>query len=194
MASQFADLQIGRIAVHEVFVRDHDHQVVSPSYSESLVLLNAAGLDAIRDRLIKAMGSDSKSIEMSIEDEEPASVFQASCPPAKPLPPRPDQRERSPVVNRKWSSSQKPSSSGCKHIVHAILLTDKRSSVTPSCVICRSNPHRNPLRWSGRSPRFHRSIDVSKRPRCDRTIQSVWLPRCTFRRHHDRTSGTIGTL
>lgn len=76
MPSRLADLQIRRIAVHEVFVRDNDLQPVPPRFSESLALLSADGLAAIRERLIKALGSDSKSIEMTIREDGPASTFQ----------------------------------------------------------------------------------------------------------------------
>jgi nucleoid-associated protein YejK len=76
MMSVFSDLTINRLAVHEVFVRDEDMQPVPPRLSESLVVLEAAGLEAIRERIIRAMGSDSKSIEMSVMEDGVGSTFQ----------------------------------------------------------------------------------------------------------------------
>src|SRR5215216_256529 len=76
MPTRFADLKLGRIAVHEVFVRDQNHQPIPPRFSQELANLSADALAAIRERLIRAMGSDAKSIEMSIKDDGPGSTFQ----------------------------------------------------------------------------------------------------------------------
>lgn len=74
--SLFSDLRIDRIAVHEVFKRDEDLQPVAPKCSDALLNLDEEGLGALRDRITKAMGSDSKSVEMTVTEDGPASTFQ----------------------------------------------------------------------------------------------------------------------
>lgn len=62
----FQNLSINRVIIHEVFQREDDRAIVPPNYSNALVDLDQAALDALRDRVISAMGSASRSMEMSI--------------------------------------------------------------------------------------------------------------------------------
>lgn len=79
MASPFADLIIQDVAVHEVLQRDIDLQPVPPRYSTRLADLGKDGLMALRDRVSKAMSSDSKSVEMRISDQSERSAFAFAC-------------------------------------------------------------------------------------------------------------------
>lgn len=62
----FQNLTINRVIIHEVFQREDDRAIVRPTYSNALENLDQAALDALRDRVISAMGSASRSMEMSI--------------------------------------------------------------------------------------------------------------------------------
>src|SRR5690625_1073868 len=79
MASPFADLIIQDVAVHEVLKRDEDRQPAPPRFSTQLARLRPDGLMAIRERVVKAMSSDSKSVEMTIKNQEENSVFAFAC-------------------------------------------------------------------------------------------------------------------
>lgn len=62
----FQNLTINRVIIHEVFQREDDRTIVPPNFSNAMVDLDHAALDALRDRVISAMGSASRSEEMSI--------------------------------------------------------------------------------------------------------------------------------
>lgn len=79
MPSLFANLQINRVAVHEVLRRETDLEPLAPRCSDCLADLGHDGLFALRERVVKAMGSDSKSIEMSIRDDSANSAFSLCC-------------------------------------------------------------------------------------------------------------------
>lgn len=62
----FQNLSINRVIIHEVFQRQDDRAIVPPRCGNALVNLNQDALDALRDRVISAMGSASRSMEMGI--------------------------------------------------------------------------------------------------------------------------------
>lgn len=60
----FENLQISRLVIHEVFKRSYDREVIPPQYGAGLVQLNQEAKDALRERVLDAVGSASKSMEM----------------------------------------------------------------------------------------------------------------------------------
>ena len=70
----FENLVINRIIIHEVFKRSDDRTIVPPNYGNALVVLDQSALDALRDRVISAMGSASRSMEMSIVHTDDSSA------------------------------------------------------------------------------------------------------------------------
>lgn len=75
MPLPFADLTLRRLAVHEVFVRDTDRAPIAPRCSTNLAALGVDGLRVIRDRLLAAIGSDARRIEMVVSEDGPGSTF-----------------------------------------------------------------------------------------------------------------------
>jgi hypothetical protein len=75
MPNAFFDLRLNRIAVHEIFKRDVDLQPIPPRCSDTLANLDAEGKSAIRERIIGALGSNSKSVQMSVVDDGPGTAF-----------------------------------------------------------------------------------------------------------------------
>lgn len=69
------DLELNRIAVHEVLLRDEDLTPKPPRCSETLAQLDADGISTIRLRLSKALGSNTKSVEMEVRDHDAGSCF-----------------------------------------------------------------------------------------------------------------------
>lgn len=75
MPNPFLDLQLNRIAVHEIFKRELDLLPIPPRCSDTLADLDQAGKSAIRERIIGALGSNSKSVQMSVVEDGPGSAF-----------------------------------------------------------------------------------------------------------------------
>lgn len=70
----FQNLVINQVMIHEVFQRQDDRTVVPPRFSDAAVDLDQDALDAMRDRVITAMGSASRSMEMCISQSGPGSA------------------------------------------------------------------------------------------------------------------------
>ncbi|WP_159415482.1 nucleoid-associated protein [Ensifer adhaerens] len=68
------NLQIGRIAMHEVLRRDDDRQPKQPIYGTSLENLSIAAKAAFRLRVTEALSTQAKSIEMVIADTGAGSM------------------------------------------------------------------------------------------------------------------------
>ncbi len=77
MSFNFANLSIEKIIIHQIFKRDEKREVVEPRYNNEFTDLDASGLDELQNRIIKALGSDSYSIEMEISDFSQTSTFQS---------------------------------------------------------------------------------------------------------------------
>ena len=75
MKRVFSGLVITGIAVHEVLRRNEDLAPVPPRCSDALAELEPQGMEALRQRVATALGSDSKSVEMEIIDRGRDSVF-----------------------------------------------------------------------------------------------------------------------
>ncbi len=78
MAGYIPAFSIERVIIHEVFERGEDRAIVPPNYGIALVALDQDALDALRDRVISAMGSASKSMEMSVVQSGAGSAAAAA--------------------------------------------------------------------------------------------------------------------
>ncbi|MDN5079522.1 hypothetical protein O8C89_03190 [Aliarcobacter butzleri] len=63
---EFINLNISKIITHEIFKRDDQKQIVEPKLNDELTILNDDGLSILTERIVAAIGQDSKSIEMNI--------------------------------------------------------------------------------------------------------------------------------
>jgi len=76
------NLIITRIVAHEVFRRNDDKTLVPPDYGIALTPLSAKAGEVLATRIIKAMGSNSKSMDMVIANVAAVSVGDALLSPA----------------------------------------------------------------------------------------------------------------
>jgi hypothetical protein len=75
MAFNFSNLRINRIIVHQVFQRNDNRELISPKFSIDFTNLDQGGFSTLQDRIINALGDESHSIEMHINDSSPNSTF-----------------------------------------------------------------------------------------------------------------------
>ena len=73
--AEFANFQIEKMIIHEIFKLDDARQIVPPRLNDSLTILDAAGLHVLGERVVAAIGIDSKSVEMDISDQSEGSVY-----------------------------------------------------------------------------------------------------------------------
>lgn len=73
---RFEGLTIQRIIVHRVYPRTADRQLVAPKISSKLIRLERNAVDALQQRITKALGNKSHGIEMSIQESGAGSFFQ----------------------------------------------------------------------------------------------------------------------
>lgn len=73
--AEFSNFQIEKMIIHEIFKLDDERQIVPPRLNNSLTILNAAGLQVLGERVVAAIGIDSKSVEMDITDQSEGSVY-----------------------------------------------------------------------------------------------------------------------
>lgn len=71
----FANLNFKRIVIHEVFKRNDDRTPVPPAYGNALIALGEDATEAMRSRVILAMGKASQSMEMEIRKSEAGSML-----------------------------------------------------------------------------------------------------------------------
>jgi hypothetical protein len=62
----FQNLSITRVIIHRVFQRQTDRQIVPPVYGVALTILGAEETTALQDRVLSALGSSSKCMQMAI--------------------------------------------------------------------------------------------------------------------------------
>jgi hypothetical protein len=62
----FQNLSITRVIIHRVFQRQTDRQIVPPVYGVALTILGAEETTALQDRVLSALGSGSKCMQMAI--------------------------------------------------------------------------------------------------------------------------------
>lgn len=60
------NLQVSRIAIHEVFQREDDRKVVAPVYASQLENLSENAIAAFKSRVTEALSAQAKSLEMEI--------------------------------------------------------------------------------------------------------------------------------
>ncbi len=75
MPFEFSNMRLHRIIVHQIFKRDENGNVQEPHYSRELTELDQSGLNALQERIVDAIGDDSHSLEMHINDSETNSTF-----------------------------------------------------------------------------------------------------------------------
>lgn len=75
MGFQFINLQIEHMILHEIYKRNNDQSIKAPLCSNELTQLDAQGLNTLQQRIIDAIGNESYSIEMVINDVKDDSVF-----------------------------------------------------------------------------------------------------------------------
>lgn len=78
MTTLFENLSISRVTIHEIFQVEEVGKSVTPVYGETLVKLNAESMEALRDRVLAAMGSASKSVQMQIARFDDDSLIKKS--------------------------------------------------------------------------------------------------------------------
>lgn len=76
---RYANLEISRIIMHEIYQRNYDGEATPPLLSGSLVNLNDAGLQTLQNRIIQSIGRESKSIQLEIQDASETGTFQISA-------------------------------------------------------------------------------------------------------------------
>ena len=62
----FSNLIINRIVIHEIFKLGENKEVIPPRYAKKLSTLDTNGKNVLQERIVSAIGSDSRSIEMEI--------------------------------------------------------------------------------------------------------------------------------
>lgn len=73
---QFENLNVDRIAVHEVFQRNNDRSIRPPAFADALETLSAEAMGAFRLRMTDALSGQSQSLQMSIVRSGADSLLQ----------------------------------------------------------------------------------------------------------------------
>jgi len=74
----FENLSIGRLTIHEVFVRGEDKVLVQPSYGTQLLKLPQEAKDVLQTRITNALGKSSHGVEMEIQETGDDSTWRAA--------------------------------------------------------------------------------------------------------------------
>jgi hypothetical protein len=75
MPDLIANMRIRRIIIHQVFERSENRDLVEPRYNSELTALEADGLQTLQNRITNALGNDSYSVEMDINNTQYGSCF-----------------------------------------------------------------------------------------------------------------------
>ena len=75
----FENLAVKRLILHEVYKRRLDGNLVPPKLSAQLAQLQQDAMDAFKERVVEAMGSDAQSMEMNISDAGPNSGLEIAA-------------------------------------------------------------------------------------------------------------------
>ena len=75
MPATFANLKLNRIIVHEVLLAAELEAERQPSYSDELIVLDAKGQQLMCRRLTDSLGSESHSVELTVELDTEGSAF-----------------------------------------------------------------------------------------------------------------------
>lgn len=68
------NLQVQRVILHEVFKRSDERTKIAPAYGQELENLDAAALDALRERIVAAMSRSERCIQMTIQRSDQGSM------------------------------------------------------------------------------------------------------------------------
>ena len=72
---ELLNLRLTRVIIHEVFQRTNDRARVAPQFGHSLEQLDGDAIDALRNRIVTAMASPAKCLQMGIEKFSAGSMF-----------------------------------------------------------------------------------------------------------------------
>jgi hypothetical protein len=72
---ELIDLRLTRVVIHEVFQRTDDRKRLSPRHGNALEQLDGDAVDALRARVVTAMSSPAKCLQMDISKSDPGSMF-----------------------------------------------------------------------------------------------------------------------
>lgn len=70
------NLVLGRVCLHEVHRRSDDRTLITPTYANGLLTLNAKAKSAFVSRVVAAFKSSAQSMEMTIRRYDPGSVLE----------------------------------------------------------------------------------------------------------------------
>ena len=66
---QLLNLQIKRIAIHQIYQRDPEGNKVTPTKGTDLIKFAPAAMDTFKERVIRALGEESRAVPMQILDQ-----------------------------------------------------------------------------------------------------------------------------
>jgi len=72
---ELVDLRLARVVIHEIFQRTDDKARVTPDYGNVLETLDSDATDALRNRIVTAMASPAKCMQMAIDKSATGSMF-----------------------------------------------------------------------------------------------------------------------
>lgn len=75
MTVELDNFSAQRVVLHEVFRRTEKDAVIDPDYNDELEKLEPEALDALHDRVIRAMAHKTKSVPMAITDKNADSMI-----------------------------------------------------------------------------------------------------------------------
>ncbi|MFT6599273.1 MAG: hypothetical protein ACJATD_000104 [Alloalcanivorax sp.] len=70
MGEVMIKLSIDRIAIHQIFRRDQNGDLVTPERSHDFTLFDDSAMDAFKSRVVDALGDGSNAVSMEIENED----------------------------------------------------------------------------------------------------------------------------
>ncbi len=76
MCPDFSNMQIDNIILHRVYDNNADGSITPPKISDNFTTLEPEGLATLQNRIVKAMGEDSHSIQMQVIDNTEGSTYQ----------------------------------------------------------------------------------------------------------------------
>lgn len=75
MVNYAQNLKINRAILHKIHERKIDKTIKDPEYSSKLAEINVAGMNALRNRIVNAIGNNSCSLEMEICNVDAGTTF-----------------------------------------------------------------------------------------------------------------------
>ena len=72
---ELINLNIDRVIIHEVYKRANDGRKIEPNYGSEIEALDLDGTDALRERIIAAMSSPTRSMQMTVSRVRPDDMI-----------------------------------------------------------------------------------------------------------------------